>query len=131
MQTEPLIRIQLVKDDAAYDPGDLLECGYQVVGVSPGDVQSVEASVLWYSEGKGDEDMAVHFFERRIPSLENQADVGARHRFTTRLPNSPLSYDGQIVKIHWCVRVRVFFRRGKDCCREHPFRLKQPPVARP
>jgi len=120
---EPLISIQLVNGESAYHPGDELQCDYQVDAVDPKEVQAVEASALWYTEGKGDQDMAVHFFERHVPSEENGFNAASLRRLCTTLPNSPLSYDGQIVKIHWCVRVRAFLRRGKSCFFERPFRL--------
>ena len=43
--------------------------------------------------------------------------------FKQRLPNSPLTYDGALIRIRWCVRVRAMLRQGKQCCHEHPFRL--------
>lgn len=123
---EPLISIQLVNYDLAYRPGGVLECDYQIDAVDSDEVQAVEASVLWYTEGKGDEDMAVHHFHRRVASEAADGDLCSLHRFRTPLPNSPLSYDGQIVKIHWCVRVRAFLKRGKETCFECPFRLENP-----
>ena len=41
--------------------------------------------------------------------------------FATDLPASPLSYEGVIVKIRWCVRVRLFFGGGRDFVSEHVF----------
>ena len=45
------------------------------------------------------------------------------HRFTTILPNSPLSYSGRIVKVRWCARVRLFLKKGKELFFEQPFIL--------
>ena len=39
-------------------------------------------------------------------------------RFTTTLPPSPLSYDGQIVKVCWCVRLRLFLPQGQESLAE-------------
>ena len=47
--------------------------------------------------------------------------------FSTTLPTSPLSYDGVIVKIQWCVRIRVFLNRGRDFSGEQSFWLGQIP----
>jgi hypothetical protein len=90
----------------------------------------VEISVLWHTEGQGDEDLAVHHFERL--SAEEGRDVASLRsgRFETRLPASPLSYQGLIVKIRWCVRVRVFLARGKELLAEMPFQLGTVPPAR-
>jgi hypothetical protein len=42
-----------------------------------------------------------------------------------------LSYDGQIVKIRWCVRVRVIFKRGRDLVAQKLFRLGNVPPPKP
>ncbi len=125
--TEPLISIQFRRASAKFLPGEILECDYQIDAVEAAEIQAVEASVLWYTEGKGEEDMSVHYFDRRVPADEPEGDLRPLRRFQTTLPNSPLSYDGQIVRIHWCVRVRVFLRRGKECCLEFPFYLGNTP----
>ena len=126
---EPLISIQIQNERFCYEPGDRIECDYQIDAVGAGDIQAVEASVLWYTEGKGGEDMGIHFFERRVPT-DADGDLRQWHRFQTILPNSPLSYDGVIVKLRWCVRVRVFLNRGKETFLEQPFQLGQVPRAR-
>ena len=120
---EPLISLQLRHPLRVYHPGDELECEYQIDAVDPEEIQAVEASVLWYTEGKGDEDLAVHFFERRTPADSEDGDLRPLHKFRTILPNSPLSYAGSIVKIRWCARVRLFLRRGKELFFEQPFVL--------
>jgi hypothetical protein len=38
-----------------------------------------------------------------------------------------LSYRGQLIKIHWCVRVRVFTHRGKDLVGQREFQLGEAP----
>jgi hypothetical protein len=120
---EPLISLQLHDAHGVYHPGDEIVCEYQIDAVNPVDIQAVEASVLWYTEGKGDEDLSVHFFERRVPGDAAYGDLRRLHRFRTLLPNSPLSYSGQIVKIRWCARVRLFLRRGKEVFFEQPFTM--------
>jgi hypothetical protein len=49
--------------------------------------------------------------------------------FTTPLPQSPLSYEGVIVKVRWCVRVRLFFEGSRDFVSEHVFTLGRIPPA--
>ena len=78
---------------------------------------------MWHTEGKGDEDMAVVEFRRRDAEDGRLYNVARPVRFSATLPNSPLSYDGRIVKVRWCVRVRVFLHRGKDVVGEKEFRL--------
>lgn len=126
---EPLISIRLQKQHQVFWPGDRLICEYQIDVVDPKEIQAVEASVLWYTEGKGDEDLSVHFFERRLPADADGGDLRQLRRFETQLPNSPLSYFGVVVKIRWCVRVRLFMRRGREYSLEQPFQLGNVPVA--
>lgn len=122
---EPLLSIQLFDHLPAYQPGARLRCDYQIDAVDAEEVQAVEASVLWHTDGKGDEDMGVHYFERRQASDDGVEDLRQLRRFETTLPNSPLSYDGSIVKIQWCVRLRAFLKKGKEVMLDHPFLLGQ------
>jgi hypothetical protein len=128
--TEPLISICLEGQRKQYQPGDDLTCEYQIDAVDAVDLHAVEASVLWYTEGKGDEDLSVHYFERRTASDTDDGDLRPMRRFRTRLPNSPLSYRGAILNVCWCVRVRVFLRRGKDVWADQPFQLGSVPAVR-
>src|SRR5690606_40819304 len=54
----------------------------------------VEISVLWFTEGKGDEDLAVHYFERLTADDVPELNLKELRRFQTILPQSPLSYEG-------------------------------------
>ncbi len=128
---EPLISIRLRDQRRPYQPGDELHCEYQLDAVDPAEVQSIEASVLWHTEGKGDEDMGVHHFERIAPSESDPHDVRSLRLLRTVLPNSPLTYPGVTLKIRWCVRVRAFLRRGKEVFFEQPFVLGTIPPAIP
>ncbi len=120
---EPLLSLQLAEPRRIYQPGDELECECQIDAVEANDIQAVELSVLWYTEGKGDEDLGVHFFQRRVPRDCEDGDLRPMYRFRTILPNSPLSYSGEIVKIRWCARVRLFLKKGKELYFEQPFTL--------
>jgi hypothetical protein len=120
---EPLISLQILNPEKTLSPSERLFCEYQIDAINPDEIVALEASVLWYSEGKGDEDLGVHFFERRTPTDAGETDLRLLHRFHTDLPNSPLSYDGAIVKIYWCARLRLFLPRGKGMFFEQPFVL--------
>jgi hypothetical protein len=120
---EPLISLQFLSSDGAYRSGDVLYAEYQIDAVESDDVQAVELSILWYTEGKGDEDLAVHFFERRVSADADDGDLRRLYRFKTELPNSPLTYSGEILRIRWCGRVRIFLRRGKELFFDQPFQL--------
>jgi hypothetical protein len=127
---EGSVRILLDGNRRIYQPGELLAGEYQVDSLRWIEPTAVEVSVLWHTEGQGEEDLAVHYFER-IDTLEQPGiDFRRPRRFSTLLPPSPLSYQGVIVKIHWCVRVRVFLPRGKELVGEAPFQLGTLPPAR-
>jgi hypothetical protein len=116
------VTIQLDPGHRNYVPGETLAGRFRWDVVHPDKVHSVELSILWYTEGKGDEDFGVHYFEEH--RLADQPNGRAAWRpFATRLPRSPLSYDGQLVKVRWCVRVRVFLEGGKEAVGEKIFRL--------
>ncbi|MGD9723062.1 MAG: hypothetical protein AB7O59_17175 [Pirellulales bacterium] len=123
----PRLRLQLDDKPRAYHPGDALAGRFNLEGVAPEEIRALELSVLWHTEGKGDEDMSVHHFERVEPQNGQPIDLRQPRRFSTMLPNSPLSYDGLIVKICWRVRLRVFLTRGKELSAEVPFQLGELP----
>lgn len=125
---EPLISMGILKREKVFVPGETLEWEYQIDAVQKDEVQAVEASVLWYTEGKGDEDIGVHFFKRfELGDLKAGEDLRQLRRFETELPGSPLSYSGHIVKVRWCARVRVFLGKGKQTFLEQPFQLGHVP----
>jgi hypothetical protein len=104
-------------DQEAYSPGNELSGSFVWYAHEDSEATAVELSVLWYTEGKGDEDLGVHSFERL------NVQQGEEHRFAVTLPGSPLSYEGVILKVRWSVRVRVFLVQGGELFGEAPFRL--------
>lgn len=104
----PQIEITLDKNVLRFQPGDVLIATYQIDVPVKHSVSALETSVIWLTTGKGDEDYGVHFFERRSKSTLNLEQLKRPHRISTVLPPSPLSYDGEIIQISWCVRIRVF-----------------------
>jgi hypothetical protein len=127
---DPLVLIRLDANGRVYWPGETLSGEYRIDAARLAEIKSVEVSVLWYTEGKGDEDLAVHYFRRRSVEDDLGFDPRQPERFSTVLPNSPFSYDGLIVKIRWCVRVRVFMARGKEVVGEKAFQLGPLPAAK-
>ncbi len=121
--SEPTIEVRLDDGRLHYSPGETLAGEFYIDDSSSLDPKAVEVSVLWYTEGQGDEDLAVHYFDRMDGDDGRQLDVTRPQRFSTELPASPLSYDGIIVKLRWCVRVRLFPSKGKEVMAELPFQL--------
>lgn len=121
--SEPAIVIRLDGDSSLFQPGETLSGQYWIASLDVSQVKAVECSVLWHTEGKGDEDMAVHQFWRRDADEGYPIDAAKPEAFSTPLPNSPLSYDGRIIKVRWCVRVRVFLPRNRELVDEKRFQL--------
>jgi hypothetical protein len=124
---QPRISLALEDHSRVFQPGEALAGYLSVDGVAAAAVRAVELSVLWHTEGKGDEDMSVHHFERIEPENGEAIDFRQPRRFSTLLPNSPLSYNGLILKICWCVRARVFLERGREMSLDVPFQLGDVP----
>jgi hypothetical protein len=121
--TRDAVRLTLDSPSARYQSGDRLSGRFLVDGAQVFGVRSAELSVLWYTAGKGDEDLAVHHFERLVDESARPLDLRVPRRFATTLPASPLSYDGHIVKVCWCVRLRLFLATGQETVAEVPFYL--------
>lgn len=117
------VLVRFDRDRPAYRPGEDLAGRFTWQADEPSDAEAVEVSILWYTEGKGDEDLGVHHFQRLGAEGDLPPPSGRERRFATRLPPSPLSYDGLIVKVCWVVRVRVFLRGGGELLGEAPFRV--------
>ena len=100
-----------------------MTCQYEVELTDAHDVQAIETTVLWLTRGKGEEDIGVHFFERRDKRLLAGDTFKAPQRISTVLPSSPLSYDGQILKVQWFVRVRLFLADGEQVTSDGHFKL--------
>lgn len=125
----PRIVVLFCHADRHYEPLDEIAVRYEVEGLGSESPRAVEHSVLWFTEGKGEEDLGVHFFERLVDPARLPPTTTAEG-FEAHLPASPLSYEGVIVKIRWCVRVRFFFSGGRDYVSEHEFTVGRIPPAR-
>lgn len=126
----PTITIKLDSTALEYQAGKRLSGHFLIEAGQHWSVRSAELSILWYTAGEGEEDFAVHHFERFVDDPNRRLDLRLPHRFATVLPPSPLSYDGRIVKVCWCVRLRVFPEDGPELVRELAFRLGDVPPPR-
>lgn len=127
--SDPQLIVTLDRHQRVFDPGEVLSAECRIEPLSLSEPRALEISVLWYTEGKGEEDLAVHYFDRLASEEGGGVDLRRPYRFSTRLPASPLSYEGVIVKIRWCVRARLFLARGREIVSEQPFRLGHVPPA--
>lgn len=131
----PVISIELDGENAPFLPGGALSGEYRIDVEDRQAIRSLELSVLWYTSGQGEEDLAVHDFRRYAMDEEHAdqpraGDFRTGGRFRTVLPMSPLTYDGILVKVHWCVRIRIFLAHGREVVEEHSFRMGHVPPAK-
>jgi hypothetical protein len=109
---EPDIRIELAIP--RYTSGDELSGVFVIAGGPPADTRSVELSVLWRTSGKGTEDIGVVHYQAWTPEDGTLTALPNPNTFTARLPRTPWSYDGELVKIHWLARLRLRYGRPGD-----------------
>ena len=114
--------------DSDYAPGDTLSGEYRVNGIAADQVAAIEVSVVWYTEGKGDQDMAVHEFWR------NDFDRGA---VDVGLTSQPAATWGEPVVMIHCTRGSA--RRSRagragrarvSCCTSRSSRSTTPSAVR-
>ena len=126
--SDPAVIIRLDGNGRVYQPGETLSGEYHVEAAATDEVRAIEASVSVVQRRER--------ATRTLPSTSSggrtpTAAIGSipqrPQRFSTTLPRSPLSYDGQIVKIRWCMRVRAFLQRGKEVVEQKVFRLGNVP----
>jgi hypothetical protein len=84
-------------------------------------LQSVEISVLWRTEGKGDEDLCLHHFERFAGETLADLNLADNQSFSCRLPATPLTYHGRLISIGWSFRLRLLLTGGREIVADQPF----------
>jgi hypothetical protein len=125
--TEPAIHLELAAP--RYLPGAELAGVFVIPGGPPEDTRSVELSVLWRTSGKGTEDFGVTFYQAWKAEDGTLATLPNPNTFTVKLPQTPWSYDGELIKIHWLARVRLRYGppgNTQEVVREAEFLLAPP-----
>ena len=117
------VMIRLLGLQPTYMPQDILEFEYRIANIQESTISAVEVSVVWLTEGKGTEDLGVHFFQRLTGSSIASSDWSIPQQVQVPLPDSPLSYEGRLLKISWCVRVRFYLNDGTELVAQQPFYL--------
>lgn len=107
----------------ALEPGEQLEFEYAINRVEPELVDKLEVSVMWYTEGKGSEDIGVHLFQQVGREALTAIALNQPRRLSCQLPASPLSFEGRLLKIRWCVRLRLFLTDGRELSADKQFYL--------
>jgi hypothetical protein len=128
MNSSQLI-IGFADDRNVFQPGETLRAECSVDPPPVDEIVGLEWSAFWRTEGKGDED------GESIADVVDSAADGDRldpyvlKPFEVKLPPSPLSYDGTIVKIRWFVSAHVRLRGGETLDAEAEFRVGEVPPA--
>ena len=115
--------IRLLGLQPTYMSQDVLEFDYRIANIQQNTISAVEVSVVWLTEGKGTEDLGVHFFQRLTGNSLAASDWSIPQKVQVPLPDSPLSYEGRLLKISWCVRVRFYLNDGTELVAQQPFYL--------
>ena len=122
-ETQPALNVRLCREDGAYESGGLLAAQWRISRIAPESLQSLEVSVMWHTEGKGDEDLHVHHFQRLGEMQLRAMRPGDEQSLRCQLPPTPLSYQGRLITIRWCIRLRLFMTDGREIVTEQPFHL--------
>jgi len=115
--------IRLLGLQPTYMSHDVLEFEYRISNIHQNTISAIEVSVVWLTEGKGTEDLGVHFFQRLTGNSLSASDWSLPQKVQVPLPDSPLSYEGKLLKISWCVRVRFYLNDGTELVAQQPFYL--------
>ncbi|MHC4431313.1 MAG: hypothetical protein ACYTBS_05695 [Planctomycetota bacterium] len=103
------LTIQLEQNETAFRPGDVV--AGTVSWKLEDQARDVELRLLWYTQGKGDEDAGlVETMTFAQPSLCDQRSF----RFT--LPNGPYSFSGSLISLTWALELST--RPGDNCDRK-------------
>ena len=127
------MNVSLCREDGVYEAGGQLTAKWRISRIPLEEVQGVEVSVLWHTEGKGDEDLHVHHFQRLVETQIRRSGLADQQSLRCDLPRTPLSYHGRLISVLWCIRLRLFLAGGREIVAEQPFHLvaagSRPPIA--
>lgn len=120
------MNVTLCREDGIYQAGGELTAKWRIRRIPIDEVQGVEVSVLWHTEGKGDEDLHVHHFHRLVENQIRRTGLADEQSVHCQLPMTPLSYHGRLISVRWCFRLRLFVSDGREIVAEQPFHLVSP-----
>ncbi|MCO8124639.1 hypothetical protein NHH03_23070 [Stieleria sp. TO1_6] len=123
--------VSLCREDGVYEGGRELKATWRVSRVTLDALSAIEISVLWYTEGKGDMDLHVHYFQRLEEEQIRRSGLADQQSLTCLLPATPLSYHGRLIRLRWCVRMRLFLNSGREIVTDQPFHLVAPKSIQP
>ena len=104
-----MVEIHVGGGRQAFAPGETL--GGTLQWMSDAAPESLELRLLWYTEGRGDQDVGVAHRLR----IETPSAVGSSP-FEFELPSGPYSCSGRLVSIRWALEAVT--RPGGDTARQ-------------
>ena len=90
------LHVELAEGDPRYRPGDIIHG--QVRWVADDAPAAVEISLVWQTQGKGNEDAGVGPMQR----IDRPAPEGTA-AFELRAPAGPYSFAGTLIEFRWMV----------------------------
>ncbi len=120
----PSVSLKLDSAAGEYQPGQRLSGHFLAEGAVPWPVRSAELSILWYTAGQGEEDFAIHHFERFVDEPGRPLDLRLPRRFAATSAAEP-------AELRWPDRESLLVRaaaesfpsRDRKLLRETAFRL--------
>ena len=103
-----MLEIRVDAGATSFAPGDALRGTLQWMGDRV--PEAVELRLLWYTEGRGDQDVGV----ARTLRIEAPAAVGSSP-FELEAPSGPYSCSGQLISIRWALEAVA--KPGKETAR--------------
>ena len=110
-----MLKIHVESGRDAFHPGESIRGTLEWVGERPPD--SVELRLLWYTEGRGDQDVGV----ARTLRIETPGSVGSQG-FHWEAPAGPWSCSGRLLSIRWALEASA----GSDTTRSASYSKTEP-----
>ena len=99
------IRIEVENNQKEFEPGDSISG--KVFWDLTKEPKRVSVNLLWYTDGKGSEDLEV------VDSMEIESfNFRGSKGFTFVLPDEPYSFSGTLISICWTLE--AFAKKSKD-----------------
>jgi hypothetical protein len=100
VMTMAILHIELEQDKTAYQPGETIAGTVRWQLETP--PKDVVLRLLWYTQGKGDEDAGLAQEIR----LENPG-LSEQRSFRLNAPNGPYSFSGTLISLTWALELVV------------------------
>ena len=107
----------------SFYPGEELVALIQIRPEQEINCREVWVYVGWHTEGKGDRNSAAVYSEP-ISITKLSPDEPVMHELHYQLPNSPWSYQGELIRLVWTVHVKIDVAMMPDINHHEPFVLQ-------